>query len=46
MGKKSKGRKASSSKPLMAASNANNDNVDDRQGRVAEEILLSDQQSF
>jgi hypothetical protein len=43
MGKKSKGRKASSSKPLMAASNANNDNVDDRQGRVAEEILLSDQ---
>jgi hypothetical protein len=26
---------------MMAASNANNDNVDDRQGRVAEEILLS-----
>ena len=39
-GKKGKGRKATP-KPMMAASNANNYNVDDRQGRVAEEILLS-----
>ena len=40
MGKKGKGRKATP-KPMMAASNANNYNVEDRQGRVAEEILLS-----
>jgi len=40
MGKKGKGRKTTP-KPMMAASNANNYNVDDRQGRVAEEILLS-----
>jgi hypothetical protein len=40
MGKKNKRRKATL-KPMMAA-NANNDVVD-RQGRVAEEILLSDQ---
>lgn len=40
MGKKGKGRKATP-KPMMAASNANNYNVDDRQGRVAEEMLLS-----
>jgi len=39
-GEKGKGRKTTP-KPMMAASNANNYNVDDRQGRVAEEILLS-----
>lgn len=39
MGKKGKGRKAAP-KMMMAASNANNHNVDDRQGRDAEEILL------